>query len=205
MKELHIIRQYIHLKKKEGSKMLSDSKQAIMDASMRLMETKDFNSITVREIAAEARVNIAAINYHFGNKTKLFNLLMESYWREMMVFYEELLTTQEITIDYAIAFGIKVLKFELCSTGILRSEQVMYQQYGVDEATQKRINIQFQALSRLVLALHKEVKKEEVFPKVLMIASALSCPGFWSDLTESYVTDIDSFAESYVGNLMNSI
>lgn len=172
---------------------------------MKLMESKDFNSITIREIAKEAGVNVAAVNYHFGNKTMLFNLLMEKYWEEMMGYYRELLEVKEITMDIAIAFGIKVLKFELRSTGILRSEQVMYQQYGIDEATQQRIHVQMQALSRLVMDLHKGINKEEVFPKVLMIASSLSCPGFWTELTDIYVTDVDTFAKVYVRNVMEAI
>jgi AcrR family transcriptional regulator len=190
---------------KEGREQLVNSKQVIMEASMKLMETKDFNSITIREIAVEAGVNVAAVNYHFGNKTKLFNLLMEEYWEEMMGFYKELLEVKEITMDTAIAFGIKVLKFELRSTGILRSEQVMYQQYGIDEATHQRIHVQMQALSRLVLHLHKGLNQEEIFPKVLMVASSLSCPGFWTELTERYITEVDTFAEAYVRNVMETV
>lgn len=130
---------------------------------------------------------------------------MEKYWGEMMEFYRELLTVKELTMDIAIAFGIKVLKFELRSTGILRSEQVMYQQYGIDEATKQHIDLQMQALGRLVLHLHKGLNKEEVFAKVLMVASALSCPDFWSELTGRYVTDLDTFAKVYVRNVMESI
>ncbi len=189
---------------KEGEQLV-DSKQAIMEASMKLMETKDFNSITIREIAVEAGVNVAAVNYHFGNKTRLFNLLMGKYWDEMMAFYRELLEVKEITMDIAIDFGIKVLKYELHSTGVLRSEQVMYQQYGIDEATKTRIHVQMQALSRLVLHLHEGLNQEEVFAKVLMVASSLSCPGFWTELTERYVTELDTFAKVYVRNVMEAI
>lgn len=53
-----IIKLYLIKEEVKEGEHLVDSKQAIMEASMKLMEKKDFNSITIREIAEKAGVNI---------------------------------------------------------------------------------------------------------------------------------------------------
>ena len=182
-----------------------DCKKSIMDACMHLMEKKDFNSVTVREIAEEANVNVAAINYYFGDKTKLFHELMELYWDSMMQIYLEILQEETLNEEKVCSFGERILRYELKSTGILRSEQVMYQQYGIDNKTRERIQKQFMAINRIILWKHPTVVKEMIYPKSLALISALTCPGFWSDLTDEYVQDAEAFIKLYVKDIITSI
>ena len=51
--------------------------EIIMNATFLLLENKDMNSISVREIAKQANVNVAAISYYFGGKSGLFSRMME--------------------------------------------------------------------------------------------------------------------------------
>lgn len=185
--------------------MEKNSKRNIIDACIHLMEKKDFNSVTVREIAEEANVNVAAINYYFGDKTKLFHKLMELYWNDMMRIYVEILEEEALSEEKVVAFGERILRYELKSTGILRSEQVMYQQFGIDDKTKERIQKQFEAINRIILWRHPTIEKEIIYAKSLALISALTCPGFWSDLTEEYVQDVNVFIEVYVKNIIKNI
>src|SRR5438046_5490047 len=52
--------------------MSSDRIQsAILAAAERLYADRGFGDVTLRDIVAEANVNLAAVNYHFGSKDEL--------------------------------------------------------------------------------------------------------------------------------------
>lgn len=48
------------------------TREKILSTAHRLFAEKGINGVGVREIAKEADVNVAAINYHFGNKDTLY-------------------------------------------------------------------------------------------------------------------------------------
>lgn len=50
----------------------SATRERILDAAERLFAEHGFAGTSHRQIAAEARVNLAAVNYHFGSKEGLF-------------------------------------------------------------------------------------------------------------------------------------
>ncbi len=49
----------------------ADPRIVIMDATERLCAEHGLEAVSVRDIVAEARVNLAAINYYFGSRNKL--------------------------------------------------------------------------------------------------------------------------------------
>src|SRR5882724_6690786 len=52
--------------------MASDqTRNAILAAAERLYADRGFGDVTLRDIVAEANVNLAAVNYHFGSKDEL--------------------------------------------------------------------------------------------------------------------------------------
>jgi AcrR family transcriptional regulator len=52
--------------------MASDqTRSAILAAAERLYADRGFGDVTLRDIVAEAHVNLAAVNYHFGSKDEL--------------------------------------------------------------------------------------------------------------------------------------
>lgn len=53
------------------AKRIPKSRQAINDAFMRLMAEKEFESITIKQIAAEANVNRGTVYLHFDDKYDL--------------------------------------------------------------------------------------------------------------------------------------
>src|SRR3954465_12324769 len=55
-----------------GPDMPSDqTRSAILAAAERLYADRGFGDVTLRDIVAAAKVNLAAVNYHFGSKDEL--------------------------------------------------------------------------------------------------------------------------------------
>lgn len=63
--------------------MSIDKKEHIMDVAVTLFAEKGFEGTSIRDLAHEADVNIAMINYYFGSKEKLFVALLEAKARFM--------------------------------------------------------------------------------------------------------------------------
>jgi AcrR family transcriptional regulator len=79
---LQTIVSYIRLKCKSRTgddPMPSDqTRTAILAAAERLYAERGFGDVTLRDIVAEANVNLAAVNYHFGSKDELIAELFVS-------------------------------------------------------------------------------------------------------------------------------
>lgn len=55
----------------------ASTKERILEAASDIFGRQGFKATTIRRIAASARVNIAAINYHFGDKEGLYAAVLE--------------------------------------------------------------------------------------------------------------------------------
>jgi len=56
--------------------MIQDTKQKIMDTAERLFGEQGYDATSLRQIIAEAGVNLAAVHYHFGSKEELLDELV---------------------------------------------------------------------------------------------------------------------------------
>ena len=56
---------------------MRDTKQRILDTAERLIGEQGFAGTSLRQIIAEAGVNLAAVHYHFGSKEELLHALVE--------------------------------------------------------------------------------------------------------------------------------
>jgi AcrR family transcriptional regulator len=63
--------------------MSIDKKEHIMEVAVALFAEKGYEGTSIRDLAHEADVNIAMINYYFGSKEKLFVELLASKARFM--------------------------------------------------------------------------------------------------------------------------
>lgn len=61
-----------------------ETRQKILDASAAVFSERGFNGATVREIVHRAGVNIAAVNYHFGNKEALYTEALKEAVNRML-------------------------------------------------------------------------------------------------------------------------
>lgn len=56
----------------------SETRERLLKAAARLFADRGFKKVTVRDICRAARANVAAVNYHFGDKLGLYREVMQS-------------------------------------------------------------------------------------------------------------------------------
>lgn len=56
----------------------SDTRERLIEAAGQLFAEHGFKKVTVREIVALAHANVAAVNYHFGDKLGLYREVVET-------------------------------------------------------------------------------------------------------------------------------
>jgi AcrR family transcriptional regulator len=54
-----------------------DTRERILDAAERLFSERGFDGTSIRDVTAEAGVNLAAVHYHFGSKEDLLRAVLE--------------------------------------------------------------------------------------------------------------------------------
>lgn len=60
----------------------TDTKNKVLDVARILFAKQGFEGTSVRDIAKEAEVNVASINYHFNNKENLFSEILRIGYTE---------------------------------------------------------------------------------------------------------------------------
>jgi AcrR family transcriptional regulator len=55
-----------------------ETRERLLKAAERLFADRGFKKVTVREICRAARANVAAVNYHFGDKLGLYREVMQA-------------------------------------------------------------------------------------------------------------------------------
>ncbi|HPI96888.1 MAG TPA: TetR/AcrR family transcriptional regulator, partial [Gammaproteobacteria bacterium] len=53
------------------------TKERILDTTEKIISEKGFSGISLRSLSNIAQTNLAAVNYHFGNKEKLIEEMLE--------------------------------------------------------------------------------------------------------------------------------
>lgn len=79
-----------------------------MEATERLLAEQGFEAVSLRDITGAAEVNVAAVNYHFGSKEKLFEEIQCRYIAP--VNEERMRMLEEITVDGRVASVREILE-----------------------------------------------------------------------------------------------
>ena len=77
------------------------TKTLILETTERLLAEHGFESVSLRDITTAADVNVAAVNYHFGSKEKLFEAIQCRYIGPINA--ERLRVLEELTSDGQVA------------------------------------------------------------------------------------------------------
>jgi AcrR family transcriptional regulator len=72
-------------------------KEIIIESALNLFSTKGFEGTSVREIAADAEVNVAMINYYFGSKENLFESVVEYRASFLKGIFEDLINNTSLS------------------------------------------------------------------------------------------------------------
>jgi AcrR family transcriptional regulator len=81
------------------------TEQKIKDVARIIFTKKGFLATTIRDIATEADINVASINYHFGSKENLFAFIMDETIKNLFDKIEPVFNDETTTI---------AKKIELC-------------------------------------------------------------------------------------------
>lgn len=63
----------------DDKKTISNTRFAVMEAAGQIFADEGYSKATVRDICRQADANIAAINYHFGDKKSLYLAVLKHY------------------------------------------------------------------------------------------------------------------------------
>ena len=55
-----------------------ETRERLLQAAQQLFSQRGFKDVTIREICLAARANVAAVNYHFGDKVGLYRQVMQA-------------------------------------------------------------------------------------------------------------------------------
>jgi len=105
--------------------MAIETKDRILDAAEQLFADQGFAATSLRRITAEAGVNLAAVNYHFGSKDALLRAVFE---RRINPVNEERLRELE-ALEAQLGDG--QLPLETVLTALLGPPLRMFQEWGV--------------------------------------------------------------------------
>lgn len=84
-------------------------KENIIESALKLFSAKGFEGTSVREIAADADVNVAMINYYFGSKEKLFESVVDYKASFLRGIFSELVNNKKLSPIEKIDFMIDQL------------------------------------------------------------------------------------------------
>jgi AcrR family transcriptional regulator len=74
------------------------TEEKIIDAARMIFTKKGFLATTVRDIAAEADINVASVNYYFRSKEKLFAVIMDEVIKKLFDKIEPVLNNETTTL-----------------------------------------------------------------------------------------------------------
>ena len=114
-----------------GTRKENIPKERILYEAETLFAERGFYAVTVREITRAARCNLAAVNYHFGNKQNLYMEVFRCLWKprakRVLARFESVLDSREkITLAGIVhAMAEAFIKGPLSDEERLRHAQLM--------------------------------------------------------------------------------
>src|SRR5579863_2005056 len=81
----------------------SSTEERIKEAARRLFTLKGFAATRTRDIAEEAGINLALLNYYFRSKQKLFDIIMMENFRQLTGLMTEYFLDEQLTMEERVA------------------------------------------------------------------------------------------------------
>ena len=95
--------------------MSETAKEKIVGVAQSLFAEKGYSSTSVREIANQADVNVASINYYFGSKLGLFEFLVEDFTNKKFSLVVSVLEPPETIEEFKLRLSLFIKQFLVLS------------------------------------------------------------------------------------------
>jgi len=79
------------------------TEQKIKEAARRLFTERGFDAVRTRDIAEEAGINLALLNYYFRSKEKLFDIVMLENFQQFVAQLIPVLSDESLSLDEILA------------------------------------------------------------------------------------------------------
>ncbi len=100
----------------------SRTKERILDVAESLFAEHGFNDTSLRVITSKAGVNLASVNYHFGDKKTLVRAVLNRYLEAFMPAMQDALITLNLNDSYSMAQVFDSLREPLRSLNQVRPD-----------------------------------------------------------------------------------
>ncbi|OIQ26674.1 TetR/AcrR family transcriptional regulator [uncultured Vibrio sp.] len=100
----------------------SDTKNKILDVAEVLFSEQGFNDTSLRTITSKAGVNLASVNYHFGDKKTLVRAVLDRYLEAFMPALQDSLESLNTREEYTVADVFESLRQPLRSLNSVRPD-----------------------------------------------------------------------------------
>ncbi|MEP7278829.1 MAG: TetR/AcrR family transcriptional regulator [Bacteroidota bacterium] len=117
---------------------MSDKRTHIINHAVELFAEKGFEGTSIRDLAAEAGVNVAMVNYYFGSKEKLFESMVEARASYIRGLLDEIVKNPAYSdiekIDHIVDSYINKLFSNRKFHRVLHQEMMLNQREGLQDA-----------------------------------------------------------------------
>lgn len=86
-------------KSKEPKKIDTSTEEKIIEAARKVFTQKGYAATRTRDIAEEAGINLALLNYYFRSKEKLFQLIMAEKMQQLFSVVLPIVNNDELTLE----------------------------------------------------------------------------------------------------------
>ncbi|MDY4787898.1 MAG: TetR/AcrR family transcriptional regulator [Bacilli bacterium] len=159
----------------------NETKRQIIDATKKIVKVR--TNVTVKDICSAAYVNAAAINYHFGDKRNLMNIVLKEIIDEFKeMFIKEIDTLENYSLEQIMEHIIElVYQFSLENQGMIRYL------FSSDESGLSSENIGilqnflfkdafFSTVMAKLIAVTKDTNTNVIYAKYMILFSSLCLP-----------------------------
>jgi len=98
-----LLRQQTESMAKVKKKEVDSAEEKIKQAARKLFTEKGFDAVKTRDIAAEAGINLALLNYYFRSKQKLFDIVMIENFNQFIEKLIPVLSDESLPLDEIMA------------------------------------------------------------------------------------------------------
>ncbi len=156
------------------------TEKKILNTALAMISKKGSFDITIRELADEAQVNIAAINYHFRTKENMLEYVKEFYMENTQNSYEKLKDSKLSPREKIRNFSMTMIETSLTHPGLLNLLEEIYKNSCDDERFMKIVEVDKKLdgeLDKLLREVFTYDSEEEYQYKKTIYVSLVVYPG----------------------------